>query len=741
MLPRILSLRKITLCLTLLVLVSWRSQATHIVGGELDLQHVAGSRYRISLNLYFDAIKGNPGALDNDLTVSLFEKSSNRRMQDVVLPLTGNSFVTYSNVACTVPSLSTRRLVYSRLLELPAGTYTSPAGYYAAVERCCRNNGISNIQDPGDSGQAFYLEFPAVVRNGQAFINSTPQIFPPLSDYACRGELFYYDFGGQDADQDSLVYELATPLNGHSTPGLPKPATAAPAPYTPILWQAGQNVLNQIPGNPALTIGRQTGRLQVLPTRLGLFVFGIKCSEYRRGIKIGEVRRDFQLQVLNCPRNTTPSMSVLVSGKGQPYRPGLDTLRLTPGSNRCITLRFTDPDPTTTLSLTLNPVNYTGVLPTLTLLKGMVRTPGAPDTLVSRLCFPECINTRGQVFVLDVVVADDGCSLPKRDTVRIAFTSVPDPNFNPVISTTAGPTLPLRARPGDLISFALTGTDPDKDPVTLEMRGRGFSAAAFGAQLAQTPTSTETRGVFTWRVECPAVNKPIFEFEFTAAATPCNERQATSLVVPIQIDYSNTEPQLTTSLPPDSAGRPPVIRRRLGEVYEATLTGVDPDLNPLVLTAAGRSFELAAVGMRFTSRNGPGRATALFRWDPTCEAVQLNSLEVTFRLQETTCLPLPQTRTVRFEVMPPEAPPFLPPNIFTPNGDALNAWFTLPNLPPDFCASRLATIKIFSRWGTEVYSTADRTFKWDGGGLPAGVYFYLIDYTDKRFKGTVTIAR
>ena len=288
-------------------------RATHIVGGELDLQYQSGSTYRITLNLYFDALNGNPGALDQDLTVSIFEKGTNRRMQNVVLPLTTNTFVAYTNPACTQPSLSTRSLVYSRIVELPAGTYNNPGGYYAAVERCCRNNGISNIVLPGNAGQTFYLEFPAVVRNGQPFINSTPRIFPPLSDYACRGELFYYNFSGQDADSDSLVYELVTPLNGSSSPAEPKARRGRPAPYSSINWNPGLGTAQPDSGHSdadvsaALRAGWKCG----LPN-LGLFVFGMKCSEYRKGEKIGEVRRDFQLKVLNCPSNTPPEMMVLM---------------------------------------------------------------------------------------------------------------------------------------------------------------------------------------------------------------------------------------------------------------------------------------------------------------------------------------------------------------------------------------------------------------------------------------------
>ncbi|UPL50792.1 gliding motility-associated C-terminal domain-containing protein [Hymenobacter sublimis] len=734
--------------LWLLCVLAPAARATHIVGGELDLQHVSGSTYQLSLNLYFDAVNGQPGALDPELTASIFEKGTNRRLLDVPLPLTNNTLVSYTNPACTTPSLVTRRLVYTRPISLGDQTFTSPNGYYVAVERCCRNNGISNILDPGGAAQTFYLEFPAVVRNGQAFRNSTPRIFPPLSDYACRGELFYYNFGGQDTDGDSLVYDLVTPLNGYSNTIVPKPDRAQPAPYSTIRWADSLSVTRQIPGNPTLSIGRLTGRLEVRPTRLGLFVFGVRCTEYRKGVRLGETRRDFQLKVISCPTNARPKVVMQVPNRRQPYQVGRDTLRLQPGSNRCFTLKFTDSDPTSALTLSLSPVNFTAPLPTLSTLQGTVRTPGAPDTIVSRLCFPDCFNTKGKVYLLDVIVADNGCSLPKRDTVRVAVTSVPEPNAAPLLRTTA--VLPLRARPGDLITFDLVATDPDNDPITLEMTGRGFTPGSVGAQLTQVQTNGQLTGRFTWRVDCRAVDKPLYEFEFTAAAAPCADRQATTLVIPVQIDYVNRPPQLTSPFPAPTAGSPTpaplVIKRPIGGVYEASLSGLDVDVDALTLSAAGAGFDLAAAGMTFVARNGTGQASGVFRWEANCEAVRLNGLEVTFTLQESTCRPQPQTRVVRFEVEQPPVPDFLPPNVITPyQRDEKNDYFELDNvknnLPPDFCESRFADLEIFNRWGNRVYRTTNRSFRWDGGGLPAGVYYYLIEFTDKkRYKGTVTIA-
>ena len=130
------------------------------------MQHQTGSTYGLTLTLYFDAINGNPGELDQSLTAGIFDKATNRQLARVVLPLTSNTFVNYTNPACAVGSLSTRKLLHTKNSTLDAAVYTRASGYYVAVERCCRNLAISNIVSPGAAAQTFYLEFPAVVRGG-----------------------------------------------------------------------------------------------------------------------------------------------------------------------------------------------------------------------------------------------------------------------------------------------------------------------------------------------------------------------------------------------------------------------------------------------------------------------------------------------------------------------------------------------------------------------------------------------
>ncbi len=738
--------------LLLLLLATAPARATHIVGGELDLQYLQGDRYQLSLNLYFDAIYGSPGALDADLTAGIFDKATNRQVATLVLPLASNQFLNYTNPACTVGTLSTRRLLYRNTLDLPASIYNGSQGYYVAVERCCRNIMIDNIDQPGAAGQAFYLEFPAVVRGGQPFRDSTPSIFPPLADYACAGELFTYDFAGQDPDGDSLVYDMVTPLNGHANAVQSKPAPL-PAPYSLITWRPGYSTTSQILGTPALSIGARTGRLTVRPSRLGLFVFGVRCQEFRRGVKIGETRRDFQMKVLSCPQNAAPSVLMLpgTSGGGA-YVPGRDTLRLTPTGPRCVRLRFTDPDNASQLTLSLSPVTYSGALPTLTgTTTGMVHSPGRPDTLVATLCFPDCLDTKGQVNYLDVIVSDNGCSLPKRDTVRVAIVAIPAPNSLPTLTHTAGTALPLHVRVGQTLAFDLLATDPDRDPITFTLSGNnGFAPGSVGATLTpQAQNGTQRQARFSWPITCAAVTDPpgqVRELVFTATSlTPCGVRQvAPTVTIPVIVDYSNVPPVLTTTFPPDSAGGPPLIRMSLGHPYRATLAGTDADRDLLVLSATGQGFSLADVGMTFTATGGPGQAQATFGWLPACDGVSVvngvaREFTVVFQLQESTCRAQPQTRTVRFAVAAPAAPEFVPPNVITPNGDDKNQFFRMPTLPPDFCDARFADVKIFSRWGRQVYQSAARDFQWAGEGA-GGVYYYVVTFANGRhYKGWVEV--
>ncbi|GAA4350549.1 hypothetical protein GCM10023185_08380 [Hymenobacter saemangeumensis] len=76
------------------------------------------------------------------------------------------------------------------------------------------------------------------------------------------------------------------------------------------------------------------------------------------------------------------------------------------------------------------------------------------------------------------------------------------------------------------------------------------------------------------------------------------------------------------------------------------------------------------------------------------------------------------------------------PNIITPNGDQANDTFR-----PLFSCEP-ASLKVFSRWGQQVYATDSYANNWRAEGLAAGLYYYLLKDIDGRtVKGWVEVVK
>jgi len=87
---------------------------------------------------------------------------------------------------------------------------------------------------------------------------------------------------------------------------------------------------------------------------------------------------------------------------------------------------------------------------------------------------------------------------------------------------------------------------------------------------------------------------------------------------------------------------------------------------------------------------------------------------------------------------PAVADAILIPNIITPNGDAQNEYFALKGLK----ASEWR-LRVFDRWGHQVFEQTRYDNRWNAAGQPAGVYYYQLwnATTDERRQGYVEVAR
>ena len=183
--------------------------------------------------------------------------------------------------------------------------------YLIAYQRCCRNNTINNIRDPGDTGAVFDI---LITNEAQLLGNSSPrfQTFPPI--FICQGMELVFDHSASDSDPegDELRYTFCAPFESGGTRGVnpgeptdccvcvrPDPDQCRPN-YGNVVFVPPFTAQRPLEGDPIVAIDPITGLIEGTPQALGQFVVGVCVEEFRDGVLISTIRRDFQFNVLQC---------------------------------------------------------------------------------------------------------------------------------------------------------------------------------------------------------------------------------------------------------------------------------------------------------------------------------------------------------------------------------------------------------------------------------------------------------
>ena len=727
--------------------------ATHIVGGELYLidRKTSDYRFTLGLNLYFDDINGNPQAEDAQITVSIYRKSDNELMGNYVLPRVSNNYISYNSPACTVTNLRTRILGYGIDIYMSPVDFSDSQGYYAVWERCCRNNTIININTPGAVGNAFFMEFPPVTdTRGNRIYNSSPQ-FPVIrGDYACINTPFRFPFGATDPDNDQLFYYLATPFKGNSSTSSPIPAQNASlsgGTYPLVSWATGYGLSNIIPGTDPVKVNSSTGEISFTANQIGLYVFSVVCEEYRSGRKIGSVRRDFQIAVLDCPKNLAPSMGMKQNNRNIARN---STIKVKTTDSRCFDVLLNDQfvagsgSTGSLLNVRVISTNFPAGYVSLSPVSGTVSNN--TDTLRSKLCWANCaINPPGQPFALQLVVSDQGCPFPLTDTLKVQFDFDPKPNIPSAIQT-----LPAISQAtviaGGKLDFTVLGINHDQDSVSIEAIGRGFNLAGAGMTFANLPNSTadSLKLPFNWNPDCTVKTGNTYIVDFIIKERRCGKIKPDTVTVKLIFQPRISKPPVVITTLPGN-----VADKLIGETIAFDVIATDPENDLVTVRAVPRGFLLADVGMVYeTPKSGKGRMVIPFLWQIPCNAlnaVNSDNFIIDFVAEDNSCQPnrfdsVRVTLSVRDLKVSYD---FLPVNLFTPNPeiDTLNSYFEIPDLPADNCDDKFDRVEIYNRWGKQVFRTQDRHFRWEAKNFPNGGYFYLVYYEKRRWRGFVNVMR
>ncbi|MFZ9777654.1 MAG: hypothetical protein ACO3CI_04925, partial [Schleiferiaceae bacterium] len=277
--------------LALLLLTGLAAQAAHLVGGELTYTCLGNNQYQIKLVVYRDC-NSSGAQFDPQASIGIYDGIQNLLLHNLSVnkgPTIGVPANTGNPCLQAPPNICTEYAVYTTVISLPQWAN----GYVISWQRCCRNATISNIPTPDDWGSTLTARIPPMDS-----CNSSPQWnnLPPI--VLCNQELLSIPTTATDPDGDSLYYYLGNPLHGggkNNGTGFntPAPSPPAPPPYVPIAFLNPSTPANPIPGSPPLSLGGSNGLLSGKLTVQGQYVLAIYVEEWRSGILLNTIQRDF----------------------------------------------------------------------------------------------------------------------------------------------------------------------------------------------------------------------------------------------------------------------------------------------------------------------------------------------------------------------------------------------------------------------------------------------------------------
>jgi len=387
--------------------------------------------------------------------------------------------------------------------------------------------------------------------------------------------------------------------------------------------------------------------------------------------------------------------------------------------------------------------------------------------------------TNRTFFEVQILVNDkDICDNNALVSVAYKFQVVLPGNADPVIDTdlTSHPqertVLNIQRRINETLSFNVTGTDlTDNDFLTLDVVRRD-SLEYYGASFPTVSGNGRVTSQFSWDLRCAKIdlNKRstiIFKFLVIDAANKCRFYKADTVDVHVKVLPPVNDGPLITIQQESTVVNNQVLTYESGETILLNLTGTDTDILPepdqLIISLIEVGGNVMPEGYTFNPAQGPSVLQTTFTWTPDCSIFRDGNYEndyfFTFRVGDNRCFASKaDTVTVNIKVKDIVGfeKEFSPPNVFTPNNDGYNEYFAVEGIdpfssdpekdpdafvafPPDNCKGRFESVKIFNRWGNPVFESSERKFRWYASNQPAGVYYYVIKFSHKDYRGSLSV--
>lgn len=237
--------------------------ATHNRAGEITYEQVSGYTFKFTITTFtysLSAVEVAGGRAE--LNVSWGDNTTSiAKRKDPRIKLPGNYYHNQYFVNHTFPG---------------------PGTYEIVMQDPNRNFGVLNI--PNSVNVVFSVKTTMII-NPQLGSNNTPVLLNNPIDKAALGMKFIHNPAAYDYDGDSLSYKLTTCLRDQGKPienySLPRMEPATPEHPKDTIY------VNPLSGDLVWQSPRDTG----------IFNLAMNIEEWRKGVKIGNIVRDMQVEV------------------------------------------------------------------------------------------------------------------------------------------------------------------------------------------------------------------------------------------------------------------------------------------------------------------------------------------------------------------------------------------------------------------------------------------------------------
>lgn len=295
----------------LFIFCSFTASATHIINSSIQydfkgLNQQGQEVYEISLVAYRDC-NASQIVFDDTVLIAIYDGAGQNLLKTVKQALTKEEavFAAMQPSAVLISQGCYRTGIYTFTFIAPLGH----KGFQLVWQRCCRST-ISNIVDETGSTALAYIPAEGVQ-------NSSPRVLGFKENMVMGINVFTeLDFSNYDADGDSLVYSLSTPLSGLTAAN--PIATSYPSTLTvfPVaLYRNSYSFSFPLGTNTNFKLDRNSGKATFFGTNTGRFLVGLTVSEYRNGQLITQHNREHLLFLIEPQHPNGIYLDVIPFGK------------------------------------------------------------------------------------------------------------------------------------------------------------------------------------------------------------------------------------------------------------------------------------------------------------------------------------------------------------------------------------------------------------------------------------------